>query len=72
MKKFDELVVFSDTKKGDFLFGSAVSVADFYLFVMLLWAKKFEIEVPSELSTYRDRMMLLPSAQKAMQHEGLA
>ena len=29
----------ADTMKGDYLFGSTVSVADFYLFVMLLWAK---------------------------------
>lgn len=32
----------ADTMKGDYLFGSTVSVADFYLFVMLLWAKKWD------------------------------
>ena len=61
----------SDTMKGDFLFGPSVSVADCYLFVMLLWAKKQGVEAPSKLDAYRDRMMSLPSVQKAMTHEGL-
>ena len=57
--------------KGDFLFGSSVSVADCYLFVMLLWAKKFAIEPPAPLAAFRERMMTLPSVQRAMRHEGL-
>ena len=61
----------ADTMKGDNLFGSAVSVADCYLFVMLLWAKKFGVEAPARLVTFRERMMTLPSVQKAMTHEGL-
>ena len=61
----------ADTLKGDYLFGSAVSVADFYLFVMLLWAKKFDVEPPAPLAAFRERMMTLPSVQKAMKHEGL-
>ncbi len=61
----------ADTMKGDYLFGSSVSVADFYLFVMLLWARKFEVEPPAQLVAFRDRMMTLPSVQKAMKHEGL-
>jgi glutathione S-transferase len=59
------------TMKGDYLFGPAVSVADCYLFVMLLWAKKFGVEPPPPLAALRDRMTALPSVQKAMQHEGL-
>lgn len=39
----------ADTMKGDYLFGPAVSVADCYLFVMLLWAKKFGVEPPAPL-----------------------
>ncbi len=62
----------ADTMKGDYLFGSAVSVADCYLFVMLLWAKKFGVEPPAPLVAFRERMMTLPSVQKAMQHEGLS
>ncbi len=57
--------------QGDFLFGDAVSVADAYLFVMLLWAKKTGVEVPAKLAALRDRMMERPAVQKAMKHEGL-
>lgn len=61
----------SDTMKGEYLFGPTVSVADCYLFVMLLWAKKFNVEPPSPLVAFRERMTTLPSVQKAMRHEGL-
>jgi len=61
----------ADTMKGDYLFGSTVGVADFYLFVMLLWAKKFGVEPPAPLVAFRERMMTLPSVQKAMKHEGI-
>ncbi len=61
----------ADIMKGDYLFGSTVSVADFYLFVMLLWAKKFGVEPPAPLVAFRERMLTLPSVQKAMKHEGL-
>jgi glutathione S-transferase len=61
----------ADTMKGDYLFGADISVADCYLFVMLLWAQKNAIEAPAALVAYRDRMMGLPAAQKAMKHEGL-
>ena len=47
----------ANTMQGDFLFGAQVSVADCYLFVMLLWAKKNELEVPPKLAAFRDRMM---------------
>lgn len=68
VKRMDYLL---GTMQGDFLFGEVVSVADFYLFVMLLWAQKNNIDVPEGLATYRDRMMSLESVQKAMKHEGL-
>jgi glutathione S-transferase len=55
----------------DFLFGPNVSVADCYLFVMLLWAQKNGLEAPGKLATFRDRMMDRPAARKAMTHEGL-
>ena len=57
--------------RGDFIFGADVSVADPYLFVMLLWAKKNGLDVPEELTGYRDRMMQRPSVSLAMSHEGL-
>ena len=57
--------------KSNFLFGDEISVADCYLFVMLLWAKKFGVEAPGNLNAFRGRMMERPAVQKAMAHEGL-
>lgn len=61
----------ADIMEGDFLFGENVSVADCYLFVMLLWAAKNSLHVSTKLSNYRDRMMGRASVQKAMTHEWL-
>jgi glutathione S-transferase len=61
----------ADTMQGDYLFGDAVSPADCYLFVMLLWANKLQIDAPAELIPFRERMMARPAVQKAMHHEGL-
>ena len=60
-----------ETMPGAYLFGDSVSVADLYLFVMLLWARKNELQAPGKLGDYRDRIAQLPSARAAMQHEGL-
>ncbi|WP_458098339.1 glutathione binding-like protein [Roseomonas sp. WA12] len=75
-KKAGELILkrmghLAQTMKGEFLFGEDVSVADCYLFVMLLWASKNDLEVPAKLAAFRERMLALPSVQKAMTHEGL-
>ncbi len=61
----------ADVMKSDYLFGSAVSVADCYLVITLLWAKKVGVEPPAPLVAFRERMMARPAIQKAMQHEGL-
>lgn len=61
----------AETMKGEFLFGDRPGVADFYLFVMLLWARRNGVEPPDPLPAFRDRVMALPAAQKAMTHEGL-
>lgn len=61
----------ADTMQGDFLFGSDISVADCYLFVMLLWAQKNGLAVPDKLAAYRDRLMERPAVRTAMTHEGL-
>ena len=61
----------ADTMQGDFLFGPQISVADCYLFITLLWAKKLGVEPPAALAALRERMMTLPSVRKAMTHEGL-
>ncbi len=57
--------------KGDYLLGDEPGVADFYLFVMLLWAGKFGIAVPPALGVLRDRLMARESVTTAMREEGL-
>ena len=56
---------------GEYLGGARLGVADFYLFVMLLWAGKHGVTVPARLNAYRDRLMTREAVQKAMRHEGL-
>lgn len=56
---------------GDYLLGSRVSVADAYLFVMLLWAAKNSLDIPPRLAAFRDRMMAREAVKTAMAHEGL-
>ena len=63
--------ILDDRMEGDFLLGDTMSVADAYLFVMMLWAKKNGLEVPSKLAGLRDRMMERDAVKKAMTHEGL-
>ena len=67
-KRLDYL---ADTMAGDYLFGDAVTVADCYLFVMLLWAAKNKLTVPPRMDAFRERMMARPAVVKAMTHEGL-
>jgi len=57
--------------RGSYLFGDTPSVADFYLFVMLLWAERFRVAIPPLLAAMRRRMESRPSVQAAMRHEGL-
>ena len=57
--------------RGDYLFGHRPSVADFYLFVMLLWAERFGVETPSPLQAMRGRMRERPAVRAAMVYEGL-
>jgi glutathione S-transferase len=65
------LRLLADGLQGDYLFSDRPSVADCYLFVMLLWSDKFDIVIPVPLPALRDRMMARPSVRTAMQHEGL-
>ncbi len=61
----------SDEFKGAYLFGDEPSVADFYLFVLLLWAARFEVPVTPTLQAMRTRMQTRPAVQAAMRDEGL-
>lgn len=68
-KRFAQL---AQTIEGDYLTGDRPSVADFYLFVMLVWAGKNGVEVPERLAALRDRLMERPAVRAAMEHEGLS
>jgi glutathione S-transferase len=61
----------ADTMQGDDLFGDRPGVADFYLYVMLLWAARFAVDVPAKLVALRRRLDARPAVQAARQAEGL-
>ena len=65
------LDILADGVDGDYLFGAKPSVADFYLFVMLLWAERFDVRVPAPLAALRQKMASRAAVQAAMRHEGL-
>ncbi|MER8416643.1 glutathione binding-like protein [Mesorhizobium sp. M1329] len=66
-----QLEFFADGLETDYLFGDKPSVADFYLFVMLLWAARFHVPVPAPLQALRARMAARPAVRIAMDREGL-
>lgn len=55
----------------DWLVGDAPGVADNYLFVTLLWAGKFGVELPEALREFLDRNLARPAVREAMKREGL-
>lgn len=55
-----------------FLIGDRMTIADPYLFVMLMWAAKHEIDVSDRLETYFARMKASPTVAQALTAEGLA
>lgn len=65
------LTLMAGAMQGVYLFGDRLSVADCYLFVMLLWAERFEVEVPQAMTDLRDRMRARPAVRQAMTAEGL-
>jgi glutathione S-transferase len=62
----------SDRLTTKYLFGDEPTVADFYLFVTLLWAERFGVEIPPQLAELRTLMKARPAVQLAMQQEKLA
>lgn len=55
-----------------FLVSDQMTIADPYLFVMLMWAGMFEIAQPERLNGYFARMKAVPSVARALAKEGLA
>jgi glutathione S-transferase len=58
--------------EGPYLFGARPTVADDYLFVMLMWAAKMQLAVPDNLAAFSARMRERPAVKLALKHEGLA
>lgn len=65
------LQLLEDRMRGDYLFGDVPTVADFYLFVILLWAARFGVTIPERLFALIERMLARPAVQLAMTVEGL-
>lgn len=61
-----------ERKLGDkeFLQG-AFTIADAYAFVVLNWARRFEVNVGPKLTAYFERVRARPAVQRALQEEGL-
>jgi glutathione S-transferase len=57
--------------KGPYLFGANATVADFCLFVMLLWAAKNKTAIPEPLKALSQHIKTRPTVQVALRHEGL-
>ncbi|RAZ93084.1 glutathione S-transferase [Mesorhizobium hawassense] len=63
--------IVADGLETDYLFGDRLSVADCYLYVMLLWAARFQVPVPASLEALRNRMDARSAVRIAMADEGL-
>jgi len=56
-----------------FILGDGMTIADCYLFVMLMWAKeKVGLALPPRLTGYYETLKLRPSIVHAFQEEGLS
>jgi len=61
----------ADRVAGAYLLGDQPSVADFYLFVTLLWATRFGVAIPSALVPVYDTLRARPAVQATLAAEGL-
>lgn len=62
-----------DLGEGPCLFGEHPMIADCYLYVMLMWARKQAgLKLPAPLIAYFRRMSEHPSVRQALKEEGLA
>jgi glutathione S-transferase len=65
------LTFIAERLNQDYLLGTGFSVADAYLFVMLMWARKNGLSLPVPLSAYFERMKARPAVQRSLKEEGL-
>ena len=61
----------ADRVAGAYLLGDRPSVADFYLFVTLLWATRFSVTIPSALVPVYDNLRARVAVQATLAAEGL-
>jgi glutathione S-transferase len=64
-----------DGKLGDkqYLVGDHFTIADAYAFVVLRWARRFQVDLSSlpRLTAYFEHLLARPSVRKALEEEGL-
>jgi glutathione S-transferase len=65
------LAFIAERLNQDYLLGAGFSVADAYLFVMLMWARKNGLSLPVPLPAYFERMKARPAVQRSLKEEGL-
>jgi len=66
-----QLTFIATRMKGPYLFGNEATVADAYLFVMIMWASKNLIRISDALVAFSKKMRARPAVQAALKHEGL-
>ena len=71
LREPDQFQLLADGNDRPYLLGEIPSVADLYLFVMLLWARRFGVTVPDSFLLLEDRIASRRSTQAAMRAEGL-
>jgi glutathione S-transferase len=67
----EKLAFVATQLQGPYLFGANATVAEAYLFVMLLWAAKNTIAVPEPMKAFSQHMRSRPTVQGALRRKGL-
>jgi len=65
------LTFLTERLNQDYLLGAGYSVADAYLFVMLMWARNNRLTLPVPLPAYFERIKVRPAVQRSLKEEGL-
>jgi glutathione S-transferase len=66
------LAYLAERMDHDYVFGETFTVADAYLFVMEMWARKNGLPLPGRLARHFERMNARPAVRLALEYEGLA
>ena len=65
------LSLLEDGLRELYLFGPRFTTADAYLFVMLRWARQFDVPMSAEMTGYFERVLERPAVRQALAEEGL-